>query len=367
LNTTTTDSNISDALQRANNLSKGITTNEVDKLNPQELKELVNNTKKELVNLTDNYKKIQTQSTSTNKLLDTLAQDKSVLELNIEKLNHELKKQYEQNSKIKPLEREIEELRQKVSQTGGATSAELTKYQKECTKLQETVKQLTIEKQELQDSSKVVSDLKEARDRLQAEADDNLMTIALLEEQVSSLKTEVDNAYTQKQDTDVNLILRVEKLQKELDSTTKELKSIKGERDSLSSSLQSAKDDLKNAFSSDASKTIIDKLTKERDQLLKSQTQLTNDLETLQTEKSNFQSNLEKSKAHLNETIAKLKDELSVQKDENSKLHSSFDSQRSERTKTTQENITLKKDYETLLAERNQLKKDLQETQKKSP
>jgi len=124
----------------------------------------------------------------------------------------------------------------------------LTKYQKECIKLQETVKHLTIEKQELQDSSKVVSDLKEARDRLQAEADDNLMTIALLEEQVSSLKTEVDNAYSQKQDTDVNLILRVEKLQKELDSTTKELKSIKGERDSLSNSLQSAKDDFKECF-----------------------------------------------------------------------------------------------------------------------
>jgi len=79
-----TDSNISDALQRANNLSKGITTNDMDKLNPQELKELLNNTKKELVNLADNYKKIQTQSTGTNKLLDTLAQDKSVLEKNIE-------------------------------------------------------------------------------------------------------------------------------------------------------------------------------------------------------------------------------------------------------------------------------------------
>jgi len=207
-------SNITDALERANNLAKGIAPNELEKMNPQQLKDQLNTTKKELTSLTDGYKKLQQQNTDTYHLLETLNQDKTVLGKNIEKLNKELKQQYETNNQIKPLQRELEDLRQKANESGGASSSELIKLQKENAKLQETVMELTLEKQEFQDSSNTISDLKVSRDLLQTENDENLMTIALLEEQVSSLKTEVESSYSQKQEADVNLTIRLEKLQK---------------------------------------------------------------------------------------------------------------------------------------------------------
>jgi len=360
------DSNISDAIQRATNIAKGVTTSELDKLNPQQLKDQLNDTRKEINVLVDNFKKLQKDNSDTNKIIETLTRDKTALERNTDKLSQELKQQFEQNAKIKPMERELEELRNKIGQSGGVSSAEVTRLQRDNVKLQETVKKLTLEKQELSDSSNVVSDLKEARNRLQAENDENLMTIALLEEQVTSLKTEVDTAYSQKQGANVDLAIRVEKLQKELDSTTKELAGVKADRDSLSSTLQSTRDDLKNAFSGNASKTMIDKLTQERDQLVKTQAQLTKDLDTAKADKNTAQTNLEKSKTHLNDTIIKLKEELSTLKEESGKSQTSYDSLRTEKTKTEKENITLKKDLETAQQERNQAKKDLLETQKKS-